>query len=164
MRCMVGPVAAILVTLSATHLWAAGGIQLPLLFNPPPPRAQLADAQIMDPYPLPDVAPYGDGSRPRGFLYPPPEATRGRWPTPGTFPRSEPWLRSSEPAYSPTRRLPRFRTLAPEVPIDSPAAAEGAAATDAAAATVAPAATQAPASPRRTSARRTPTVKAAPAK
>ncbi|MBI2826932.1 MAG: hypothetical protein HYX69_19830 [Planctomycetia bacterium] len=76
------------------------------LFNPPPIAVQRADAQRFDPYPLPDVGPgtYADGFRPRGFLEPPPEATRGRWPRPGTFPRVAPVPVPVAPPASPAPR------------------------------------------------------------
>jgi hypothetical protein len=116
MRRISGPVVAILVTLTAAQT-LAGNIQMPRLFDPPPPRAQIADAQIWDPYPLPGVGTPTDSTRPRGFFDPPPEATRGRYPNPGTFPRSAPWLRSSAPVDYPNirKRLPSSRRTAPVV-------------------------------------------------
>jgi hypothetical protein len=121
MRCTFGLVVAILVTLSAASL-KAGGIQLPRLFNPPPPRAQVAEAQIWDPYILPDMAFPIDGTRPRDFN-PPPEATRGRYPSPGTFPRQAPELRSWAPVDYPKlrKRLPSSRRTW-KVVDDAPAA------------------------------------------
>ena len=67
MRRISGPVVAILVTLSAGQT-TAGNIQMPRLLNPPPPRAQIADAQIWDPYPLPDVGGPTDSTRPPRLL------------------------------------------------------------------------------------------------
>lgn len=81
----------------------AGNIQMPRLFNPPPPRQQVAEAQIWDPYPT-YYAGHPDSTRPRDFFYGPPEATIGRYPAPGTFPRSEPWMRSQAPADYPNLR------------------------------------------------------------
>ena len=102
-RRLLGPVVAVAVTLSAVAVQAAG-IQMPRLFNVPPPRAQVAEAQIWDPYILPDMGFPVDGTRPRDFA-PPPEATRGRWLTnpgnPGVFPRQNPELRSWAPVDYP---------------------------------------------------------------
>jgi hypothetical protein len=103
MRRIVIPVVSITVTLAATYAQAQN-VRWPQFFNPPPPRAQVADAQIWDPYPLPDVGGPADSTRPRDFFYPPPEATRGRYPNPGTFPRSAPWLRSQAPVDYPNIR------------------------------------------------------------
>lgn len=113
---------------SVGQIQAAGGIQLPRFFDPPPPRAQIADAQIWDPYPVPDIGMGpADSARPRDFQYPPPEATRGRvWQgAPGTFPRAQPWLRSQAPVDYPNirKRLMSSRRTAP--PQGIPADEEG---------------------------------------
>lgn len=100
MRCLLRATLTVLLAIAAAQA-SAGGIQLPRLADPPPPRQQVAEAEIWDPYAVPDLAPYNDGSRPRDFLYPPPKATRGRYPAPGTFPRPAPWTRSSAPADYP---------------------------------------------------------------
>jgi hypothetical protein len=99
MRRTFGPVVLMLVTLPTASL-KAGGIQLPRLFNPPPPRAQVADAQIWDPYILPDMGFPVDGTRPRDFA-PQSEVTRGRQPLPGSFPRPNPQYRSWAPVDYP---------------------------------------------------------------
>jgi len=122
MRHIWGLLVTILLTLFATSA-SAGDIQLPRLVNPPPPRQQVAEAQIWDPYPMRDVGPYADGTRPRDFLYPPPEATRGRYPAPGTFPRPAPWTRSSAPADYPKLRKWWLRKRAETPPVETPAAA-----------------------------------------
>jgi len=128
MHRITGPVCTILSLLSAAPL-SAGNIQFPRLFAPPPPRQQIAEAQIWDPYPLPYVGGPVDSTRPRDFFYPAPEATWGRYPNPGTFPRSAPWLRSSAPVDYPNirKRLPSSRrTAAPPaetVPAAPPAQA-----------------------------------------
>ncbi|HVU89565.1 MAG TPA: hypothetical protein VHD36_19710 [Pirellulales bacterium] len=112
---------------------AAGGIALPRLFNPPPPRAQVADAQVWDPYVLPEtsVGPPDRAAnvRPRDFLYPPPEATRVRvwYGAPGTFPRPQPQLHSWAPVDYPNIRK-RFissrRTAPAGVPVEQGPALE----------------------------------------
>jgi hypothetical protein len=125
--------AVILSSVSAHEAQAAGGIALPRFFNPPPPRAQIADAQVWDPYPLPyESAGPVDSARPRDFQYPPPEVTRGRvWQgTPGTFPRPQPWLRSQAPIDYPNikKRWVSSRRTAPAVsdfPVDAGPALEG---------------------------------------
>jgi len=105
MRGLFVPVVMVLLSASAAQA-QSGKIALPRFFNPPPPRAQVADAQIWDPYPLPEVGGPADSTRPRDFFYPPPEATRGRvWQgAPGTFPRNAPWLRSQAPVDYPNIR------------------------------------------------------------
>ena len=124
---------AILVTLPAVRLRAEGYIQLPRLFDPPPPRRKVANAQIWDPYPLQGMANATDrDGRPRNFFYPPPQATRGRYGNPGTFPRPAPWVRSSAPADYPNlrKRLLRKRaetaaveeSIVPQESIQAPAA------------------------------------------
>jgi hypothetical protein len=129
-----GPVLAILLILPAARLRAEGGIQLPRLFDPPPPRAQVADAQIWDPYPMQGLANATDhDGRPRDFFYPPPEASRLRYGNPGTFPRPAPWVRSSAPADYPNLRKRWLRKRAesaaieenfvPQEPIETPAPA-----------------------------------------
>jgi hypothetical protein len=106
---------------------AAGGIALPKFFNPPPPRAQVADAQVWDPYVIPETSvgpPDREANvRPRDFQYPPPEATRGRvWRgAPGTFPRQPAALQSSAPIDYPNIRKRLFssrRTAPAEMQID----------------------------------------------
>jgi len=107
-----GLMVAILVTLPVP-LKAEGYIQLPRLFDPPPPRAQVAEAQIWDPYPLQGMANATDrDGRPRDFFYPPSPATRGRYGNPGTFPRPAPWVRSSAPADYPNLRKRLLRKRA----------------------------------------------------
>ncbi len=102
MRRILLLVVAIAVTLPTAQA-VAGNIQMPRLFNPPPPRQQVAEAQIWDPYPT-YYAGHPDSTRPRDFFYGPPEATIGRQPRPGTFPRPEPWMRSQAPADYPNMR------------------------------------------------------------
>jgi hypothetical protein len=118
--------AVILTGVVVGQVQAAGGIALPKFFNPPPPRQQVADAQVWDPYPMPDIgAGPADSARPRDFQYPPPEATRGRvWQgAAGTFPRSQPWLRSQAPVDYPNirKRLISSRRTAPvsDAPVDA---------------------------------------------
>ncbi len=95
--------------------------------------AQIADAQVWDPYPLPyeSMGPV-DSARPRDFQYPPPEVTRGRiWQgAPGTFPRQQPWLRLQAPVDYPNikKRWVSSRRTAPAVadyPVDACPALEG---------------------------------------
>jgi len=57
------------------------------IFQMPPMDVQQRQAEIFDPYPMRGVAPIDDTVRPREYQHGPPEATRGRWPAPGTFPR-----------------------------------------------------------------------------
>ena len=131
MRGLFVPVVMILLSASAAQA-QSGKIALPRFFNPPPPRAQVADAQIWDPYPLPEVGGPADSTRPRDFFYPPPEATRGRvWQgAPGTFPRNAPWLRSQAPVDYPNirkrlsarRTAPAVETVTEDGPAMPPAA------------------------------------------
>ncbi len=84
MRCRFS--VALVVALAAAPQLAFGAGKRSF-FSMPSSQQQVREAQIFDPYPLPDVGPIDTTVRPRGFQYPPPEATRGRWPRPGTFPR-----------------------------------------------------------------------------
>ncbi|HWC88607.1 MAG TPA: hypothetical protein VG433_03110 [Pirellulales bacterium] len=74
--------AKLLLTMGFAVAAGCQGTQFPRFGRQPPSRVQRYQAQQFDPYPEVDISNNSnkvDGIRPRDFVDPPAEATRGRW-------------------------------------------------------------------------------------